>query len=256
MNRGASFRPEIEGLRAVAALLVMTFHIWLRRVSGGVDVFFVVSGFLITTSLLNQVDRGGAIRFAAFWAGLVKRLVPLAYFVLCAVILASVLLLPRSRWMDTIQEVAASAAYVENWTLAFKSIDYLARTGATSPVQHFWALSTQAQFYLLWPLVFALALVIARRRRLDTRRVLGWVFGVLFVTSLLYSVILTRVDQPFAYFNSLARVWEFCIGAALALALPHLRLPIDSDGGGVRLPAPRLDAQGTQVRAAGWLPRG
>src|SRR5882757_931281 len=113
-----AFRPEIEGLRALAAILVAVFHIWLRRVSGGVDVFFVVSGFLITTSLLGQIERGGRVQFGPFWGRLVKRLVPAAFTVLAVVVAASVLLLPKARWKDAIEQVAASALYLENWVLA------------------------------------------------------------------------------------------------------------------------------------------
>src|SRR5215813_12971757 len=93
-----AFRPEIEGLRALASILVAVFHIWLRRVSGGVDVFFVVSGFLITTGLLSQIERGGGVRFPLFWGRLVKRLAPAAFTVLGAVVVVSVVLLPKARW--------------------------------------------------------------------------------------------------------------------------------------------------------------
>src|ERR1700742_4733561 len=97
-NRTSVFRPEIEGLRAIASLMVATFHIWLGRVSGGVDVFFVVSSFLITTGLLSQVDRFQRVDFALFWGRLIKRLLPAAYFVLCCVMIAAILMMPKSRW--------------------------------------------------------------------------------------------------------------------------------------------------------------
>src|SRR3979409_383103 len=89
-NKQNAFRPEIEGLRALAAFLVAAFHIWLRRVSGGVDVFFVVSGFLITTGLLGSLERGTGVRFGLFWSRLVKRLVPAAFTVLASVAAISV----------------------------------------------------------------------------------------------------------------------------------------------------------------------
>jgi len=90
----AVFRPEIEGLRAIAALLVAVFHIWLGRVSGGVDVFFVVSSFLITTGLLGHIDRWQRVDFALFWGRLIKRLVPVAYIVLCAVVVVGIVMMP------------------------------------------------------------------------------------------------------------------------------------------------------------------
>jgi len=222
---GAVFRPEIEGLRAVAAALVAIFHIWLGRVSGGVDVFFVVSGFLITTVLLGQVERNGTPQLAQFWARLVNRLLPAALIVLLAVIVASVLLLPESRWKETIREVAASAAYVENWLLAYNSIDYLAQDGPVSPVQHFWALATQGQFYLVWPLLFVAIGFIARRFKIAFHAVAASALAVLFVTSIGYSIWITNEDQPFAYFNTFARVWEFCIGGLLAIFIKNIVLP-------------------------------
>ena len=219
------FRPEIEGLRAVACTLVAIFHIWLGRVSGGVDVFFVVSAFLITTGLIGQIERNGKIQFALFWGRLIKRLLPAALLILGAVIIASLLLMPKSRWKETIQEVAVAAVYMENWLLAYRSVDYLAQHEAVSPLQHFWALSAQGQFYFAWPLLFAAVAVIARRAQLAFRKTMLGALALLFAASLAYSIVLTHDNQPFAYFNTFARVWEFCIGAMLALVLPKLRLP-------------------------------
>jgi peptidoglycan/LPS O-acetylase OafA/YrhL len=221
----AGFRPEIEGIRALAALLVATFHIWLHRVSGGVDVFFVVSSFLITTGLLSQIERKGQVQFLAFWARLIKRLLPAALFVLVVVIIASVFLMPKSRWKDTIEQVAAAAIYLENWLLAWRSVDYLAQHEAVSPVQHFWALSVQGQFYFAWPILFALGTAMAQRLQLARRAVFTGLVLALFTASLAYSIWITAVNQPLAYFNTFARVWEFSIGALLALHLPRVQLP-------------------------------
>src|SRR5882757_2351370 len=218
------FRPEIEGLRAVAAILVAVFHIWLGRVSGGVDVFFVVSGFLITTALLGHIDRFQKVDFALFWGRLIKRLIPVAYVVLCAVVLASMFLMPKSHWKDTIEQVAAAALYLENWTLAYRSVDYLARHSAVSPVQHFWALSVQGQFYIVWPMLIAAVALAARRGKVAFRSLLSGVLVAIFAASLAFSVYVTAKNQPFAYFNTLARVWEFSLGALLAIAIPQLRI--------------------------------
>ncbi len=218
------FRPEIEGLRALACALVAIFHIWLGRVSGGVDVFFVVSAFLITTGLTGQIERSGTIQFTLFWGRLIKRLLPAALLVLGAVILASLLLMPKSRWKETIEEVAAAAAYMENWLLAYKSVDYLAQHEAVSPLQHFWALSAQGQIYFAWPLLFAAVAFVARRSQFAFRQAMLGTLALLFTASLAYSIVLTSDNQPFAYFNTFARIWEFCIGAVLALVLPKLRL--------------------------------
>ncbi|MFO1378455.1 MAG: acyltransferase family protein [Steroidobacteraceae bacterium] len=220
------FRPEIEGLRAVAAFLVAIYHIWIGRVSGGVDVFFVVSGFLITTTLIHQVERGGGVRFTAFWGRLIRRLIPAAYLVLLAVIAGSLLLMPKSHWRDTILDVAASATYLNNWLLTLRSVDYLASFDMPSPTQHYWALSAQAQFYFLWPFLIALCAVVARRSGIKFRRVAAVAVGAILTVSLAYSVYLTHVNQPFAYFHTFARVWEFAIGALLALTARRLRFPV------------------------------
>lgn len=222
---GAVFRPEIEGLRAVAAILVATFHIWLGRVSGGVDVFFVVSGFLITTGLLSQIDRHGAPQFAVFWGRLINRLLPPALLVLVVVVVASIFLLPASRWNETILQVAASASYVENWVLASSSVDYLQQDEPVSPVQHFWALSAQGQFYLIWPLLFAAFAFVARRTKRDLRRLAAIGLLLVFGISLAYSVWLTQRNQPVAYFVTTTRVWEFAVGGLLALFITRIALP-------------------------------
>jgi len=223
-NKPSVFRPEIEGLRAIAAILVAVFHIWLGRVSGGVDVFFVVSSFLITTGLLGHIDRFQRVDFALFWGRLIKRLVPVAYLVLCAVIVAAIVMMPKSRWKDTIEQVAASAVYLENWALAFRAVDYLAQHEAVSPVQHFWALSVQGQFYVVWPMLVAAAAFVARRAGVTFRKVLSTALAVIFALSLAFSVYLTAKNQPFAYFNTFARAWEFSSGALLAIAIPYLQI--------------------------------
>jgi peptidoglycan/LPS O-acetylase OafA/YrhL len=221
-----AYRPEIEGLRAVAAVLVAVFHIWLGRVSGGVDVFFVVSGFLITTGLVTQIERHGAPQIAAFWGRLINRLVPAAFLVLCAVVVASIFLLPKSRWQETMTEVAGSAVYVENWILAFNSVDYLQQNAAVSPVQHFWALAAQGQFYLAWPLLFAVIAFAARRAEIHFRHLAGAALLLLFAVSLAFSVWATQRNQAVAYFITPARVWEFCIGGLLAIFLARIAMPV------------------------------
>ncbi|MBS0421821.1 MAG: acyltransferase [Proteobacteria bacterium] len=222
-NKSSAFRPEIEGLRAIAAILVAVFHIWLGRVSGGVDVFFVVSSFLITTGLLGHIDRWQRVDFALFWGRLLKRLVPVAYLVLVAVIVAAVFMMPKSRWKDTIEQVAAATVYLENWALAFRAVDYLAQHEAVSPVQHYWALSVQGQFYIVWPMLVAAAAVIARRAGIAFRTLLTCAMALIFGLSLAFSVYLTAHNQPFAYFNTFTRAWEFSMGGLLAIAIPYLR---------------------------------
>ncbi|MEA3321216.1 MAG: acyltransferase family protein [Bacillota bacterium] len=212
------FRTEIEGLRAIAALLVAIYHIWLGNVSGGVDVFFVVSGFLITTSLLGRVQRQGKIDILDFNLGLAKRLFPAAFFVLLVVTLASMLWLPQVQWAQTLQEIFASAFYYQNWQLAFNAVDYLAQNNEASPVQHFWAMSIQGQFYLLWPtVVFGLALLLKKITKINFKATLTTVLLTVFTASLTYSIYLTSTNQAFAYFHTFTRVWEFALGGIVAV---------------------------------------
>ncbi|MFL1431414.1 MULTISPECIES: acyltransferase family protein [unclassified Nocardiopsis] len=217
------FRPEIEGLRAVAVLLVAVYHIWFGRVSGGVDVFLFLTGFLITGSLVRAAERDGRIAPFAFWTRLLRRLTPAVGVVLAAVLAMAYLWLPRSRWPDVIAEVYASALYHENWALAAAAVDYLAREGAPSPVQHFWSLSIQGQFYLLWPLLLGAALLTAGRDGI--RRAALVAIGTVLVLSLGYSMWITAVDQPWAYFDTGARLWELALGGVLALVVHRITPP-------------------------------
>ncbi|SFB58735.1 Acyltransferase family protein, partial [Amycolatopsis marina] len=177
------FRPELQGLRALAALLVVVYHVWFGRISGGVDVFFVISGFLITGQLV-RVSVRGRIEFGPLWARMIKRLFPAALTVLFVVMVASWLFLPETRWFQTIREVFASALYVENWQLVANSVDYFAQHTGASVVQHFWSLSIQGQFYVVWPVLIAVVVLVARRAGWGLHRSVGVVLAVLFVGSL------------------------------------------------------------------------
>ncbi|MFE6616347.1 acyltransferase family protein [Amycolatopsis sp. NPDC057786] len=218
------FRPEIQGLRALACVLVVVYHVWLGRISGGVDAFFLISGFLVTGQLYRAAARG-RIEYRPLWGRMIKRLFPAALTVLLLVVAVSLVLLPQNRWFQTIKEVVASALYVENWRLAADSTDYFAQHNAASVVQHFWSLSIQGQFYVVWPLLVGLVLLVARRTRRNVRPMLLGVLGTVFAASLAYSVWSTAVDQPLAYFDSLTRVWEFALGGLLALVLDRVSVP-------------------------------
>nr|WP_312894074.1 acyltransferase family protein [Nocardiopsis metallicus] len=214
----------MDGLRAVAVLLVAAYHVWFGRVSGGVDVFLLLTGFLVTGSLVRSAGRG-TFRYGAFLGRLAVRLVPAAVLVIVLSLAGARLLLPEARWRDTIAEAVAAAFYYQNWHLALGSVDYLARDDGMSLFQHFWSLSVQGQFYLLWPVVIGLAVWWAGRKGVSRRRVLVGVLGAVFVLSLAYSVLMTRADQPWAYFDTGARLWEFALGGLLALLLPHINTP-------------------------------
>ena len=218
------FRPEVQGLRALAALLVVIYHVWLGRISGGVDVFFLISGFLITGQLYRARSRG-RIELRPLWGRMIKRLFPAALTVLAAVIAVSLVLLPEYRWFQTIREVVAAALFAENWQLAADSVNYFAQHNTASLVQHYWSLSIQGQFYVVWPLLVALVGLVAARARLDLWWSLLATMAITFTGSLLFSVSLTAADQPLAYFHSATRIWEFALGGMLALVIDRVVLP-------------------------------
>ena len=216
-------RPELEGLRTVAALLVLVYHVWFGRVSGGVDVFFVVTGFFITMMLLKQVTAG-RIMPLAFFGRLIRRLLPSAAAVLVAVGLITLLLAPRTLQRRGFEEIIASNLSLENLYLAFNSIDYLNADDPSTGVQHFWAMSLQAQFYVLWLLLAALALAIVRWRGTRPVQTMLGILMAVFTVSLALSVWQTATAQPFAYFVPWTRMWEFAIGGFTALLGAQVQL--------------------------------
>jgi len=217
----AGFRAEIQALRALSVLLVVGFHLWPDRLTGGyvgVDVFFVISGYLITSHLLREASATSTIRLSQFYARRIRRLLPAAFVVLIVTLVGVLVFVPRSLWQLFVTEIGASAVYVQNWVLAFNAVDYFAEDNLASPVQHYWSLSVEEQFYLIWPLLVLVAVVATRKSAGVVRtRVLAAVFGVILVASLTYSIIATAESQQFAYFATPAHGWEFAAGGLLAL---------------------------------------
>ncbi len=224
-RRAAAFRPELQGLRALAVVLVVVYHVWFDRVSGGVDVFLLISGFLLTGQLARAAERG-ALDLPGRWSRMVVRLVPSMTVVLVAAVVASAVLLPEGRWPQTVREVAAAALFLENWQLAADAVDYAARNNMASVVQHFWSLSIQGQFYLVWPLVVAVVVLSSGGVPQRLRVRLTLTVAVVFAVSLLHSIALTVTNQPLAYFHTLARLWEFALGGLLALHIDAIRLSL------------------------------
>ena len=225
----AGVRPEIQALRALAVGLVVVYHLWPAAVPGGfigVDVFFVISGFLITSMLLREIDREGRVRLAAFWARRARRLLPAALVTLLVCAVATVVLVPLFYREAFLTDIWASAAYVQNWHLAAVETDYFASEGAPSPVQHFWSLSAEEQFYVVWPVLPALALLAARGRSARARRwSIALAIGALTAASFGWSLLQTTADPVAAYYATPTRAWEFGVGGLLALA-PAGRLPL------------------------------
>ncbi|WP_404320452.1 acyltransferase family protein [Arthrobacter luteolus] len=220
------FRPEVQGLRALAVLMVVTYHIWFGRVSGGVDIFLLISAFLLTLSFVRKLEAGRALDLGRYWLHMFKRLLPAVVVVLLGVLAATALFVPRSRWSEILSQTWSSLFYFQNWALAANSVDYYATDQSiASPLQHFWSLSVQGQVFILWPLLFALAGVIAKAAKVPVRRAVLLVFGPVFVASLTFSIYETYTNQVHAYFDTRTRLWEFAFGTLLVLALPYLKLP-------------------------------
>lgn len=222
----SSFRPEVQGLRALAVLMVVAYHIWFGRVSGGVDIFLLISAFLLTLSFVRSVESGRPLNVARYWLRQFKRLLPPVAVVLAGTLAATAVFVPQSRWAEILSHTWSSLLYFQNWTLASEAVDYYAADHSTaSPLQHFWSLSVQGQVFILWPLLFAASAFLAKLARIPFRAMVLAVFGSVFVASLAFSVVQTSADQAFAYFDTRTRLWEFALGTLLALALPYLKLP-------------------------------
>ncbi|WP_425860090.1 acyltransferase family protein [Arthrobacter sp. TWP1-1] len=223
--RERKFLPEVQGLRALAVLMVVSYHVWFGRISGGVDIFLLISAFLLTGQFTRKLESGRPLGLLKYWVHLFKRLLPLIAVTLVATLVGAYFLIPEARWHSIIGQSWASLLYYQNWFLAAESVDYYATDHSlASPLQHFWSLSIQGQIFIIWPLVFAVAALIARRSKLRVRPLLMCMFGAVFVVSLLFSIITTHTNQAFAYFDTRTRLWEFALGSLLALVLPYVRL--------------------------------
>ncbi|MGM7671429.1 acyltransferase family protein [Microbacterium sp. A93] len=216
-----TLRHDIQGLRAVAVIAVVVYHLWPLKLSGGyigVDVFFVISGFLITAHLLGEVDRTGTVSLSRFWARRVRRLLPAAFLVLIVSFVLALTVIPRSQLMQNLTEIAASALYVQNWVLAFNAVDYLGADNAASLAQHYWSLSVEEQFYIAWPMLVLAAVWIASKLKRAPRLAIRATLGAVFIASLALSFWLTATNPAQAYFVTPTRAWEFAAGGLLAFA--------------------------------------
>ncbi|HEU5038620.1 MAG TPA: acyltransferase family protein [Nocardioides sp.] len=218
------FRPDIQGLRAIAVGAVVLCHLQLGILAGGyvgVDVFFAISGFLITGLMLREVDTTGRLSLTGFYARRARRILPAASLVLLATAAASALWLGPVLAPATFVSIVWAALFLANAWFAHLDTDYFSADLPPSPVQHYWSLSVEEQFYVVWPLLVVLVLLVTRRRA--PRAVLAGVLGVIAVVSLAWSVHLTRVEPSAAYFSSLTRAWELAAGALAAVAVAAWR---------------------------------
>ncbi|WP_198586953.1 acyltransferase family protein [Glycomyces xiaoerkulensis] len=226
-ERPEHWRPDIEGLRAVAVGVVIAAHIGFPFTAGGyvgVDVFFVISGFLITALLLREIDRTGRVSITKFYARRAVRLLPAAATVLLATLVAAWLWLPRTRLGDIAADTAAAALNVVNFRLASEGTDYLNADTEPSPLQHFWSLAVEEQFYLAWPLLLlAVALLTARWTRRRRMAVVTVLLTAAAAGSFYLSATGTAADPVWSYFGIHTRAWELASGALVAVAAARLR---------------------------------
>ncbi len=220
------FRPDIEGLRAVAVLLVVLYHGGIGRVTGGfvgVDVFFVISGFLITGQLTKVVSATGAAALPAFYARRIKRLLPVAATVTVATVLAYRLWGLPTQQRNVVIDAFYTTFYGLTYRLAESGTQYFNSVAGTSPFQHFWSLGVEEQFYAVWPLLILGVVVFATRR---PRRALAAALVVIGIVSVYLSSTLTRDSPGWAYFGLHTRAWELALGALVSVTAHRwARLP-------------------------------
>jgi peptidoglycan/LPS O-acetylase OafA/YrhL len=216
----AYFRPDIEGLRAVAIGAVLLYHAGVPGADGGfigVDVFFVISGFLITGLLVREWSATERIDLLVFYARRFRRLLPAALLTLALTTVASYLVLSNLRFPGVAGDAASAALYVSNIRFAANAIDYLGAEVAPSPVLHFWSLSVEEQYYLFWPLIVIVSLRLVALRRF------GLLIGAMIALSFGLALVWTDLAAPWAFFSLPTRAWELGVGALIAVGL--LRLP-------------------------------
>ncbi|RNL75512.1 acyltransferase family protein [Nocardioides marmorisolisilvae] len=218
-------RNDVDGLRAVAVLLVIFYHVGFGLFGGGfvgVDIFFVISGFVITRQLFKEVKREGHVSLLGFYARRAKRLLPAASVVLAASAFMTWQFLPKVRWENSGGDIVSSAFYFINWHLIGRSVNYLAEDEPPSIVQHFWSLAIEEQFYLVWPLLILIALWFGRRYAVKRSVSLVAGLAVIAVPSFIYCLYMTHHDPARAYFDTGVRMWEFAIGGFAALLASKL----------------------------------
>jgi peptidoglycan/LPS O-acetylase OafA/YrhL len=237
-QKSHAIRNDIQGLRAIAVLVVVGYHAQVPCLTGGfigVDLFFVLSGFLITGVLIRELMATGSISLPSFWARRIRRLLPAAMLVLLLTLAISNAVLPLMQRASVTRDIMWSALFSANWHFAFQQTDYLAATLAPSPVLHYWSLGVEEQFYLFWPvllgLLFALSLIINRKLATQAesiqargehdyrifRRVFSIAIFLVISGSFALCVYLTNTNQPFAYFGSASRIWQLAIGGLVAV---------------------------------------
>lgn len=223
-GRRPARRADIDGLRGLAIALVVIFHVWFGRVSGGVDVFLALSGFFFVGTLLRTADSSAPLDPRPVLRRIGRRLLPPLVVVLTAVAAATVVLRPFTQWLEVADQTGASLLFFQNWYLARTASDYLAADPMVSPLQHLWSIAVQGQFYIAaLVVVFGFAWLL-RRMSVPVRLPLTVLLAALTAASLAYAVLADR-PQSWMYYDSAARAWELTLGGLLMCLSPWLRVP-------------------------------
>jgi peptidoglycan/LPS O-acetylase OafA/YrhL len=221
------FRPDVQGLRAVAILLVVLFHADIPGLQGGyvgVDVFFVISGFVITGVLLRERAATRRTSLLAFYGRRARRILPAASVVLVVTVVVSYWLLGPNIGRSTAVDGQWAAGFLANVHFALTSTNYLASQQPPSALQNYWSLAVEEQFYIVYPTVFLVVASLFTRRSLRSR--IGIVLGAVIVASFAFSVSLTSSNAANAFFSPLTRAWELALGGLIAVSGEYLkRLP-------------------------------
>ncbi|WP_349268994.1 acyltransferase [Mycolicibacterium parafortuitum] len=222
------YRHDLDGLRGVAIALVAVFHVWFGRVSGGVDVFLVLSGFFFGGRLLrNAIDPGTVLHPVSEISRLIRRLLPALVVVLAASAVLTILIQPETRWETFADQSLASLGYYQNWELANSAADYLRAGETVSPLQHIWSMSVQGQFYIAFLALIVLTGAVFRRMfGRHARAAYVVLLSALTIASFVYAIIAHNADQATAYYNSFARAWELLLGALVGAVVPYVRWPM------------------------------
>ena len=218
------FRPDVEGLRAVAVALVVLYHAGIPQVTGGfigVDVFFVISGFVITGLLLREHQSSGGVSILGFYARRCRRILPAATVVILTTVAATYLVLGAVGGNSTANDGRWAAVFLSNFHFESLGTNYLTALRPPSPLQNFWSLSVEEQFYLVYPSLFLLVAKVHTRMSLRSR--LTITLGIAVAFSFVWSVTDTAAHPTASYFSPFTRTWELGIGALIALATPQLR---------------------------------
>ncbi|MBM4634503.1 acyltransferase family protein [Rhodococcus hoagii] len=231
----SSFRPDLEGMRAVAVLAVFINHLFEWPTGGfvGVDIFFVLSGFFITGLLIRERTETGSLSFSHFYIRRVRRIIPAALLVLAVTIIASYIFFPAQRAKETLVDGLWAALFGANWRFESVGTDYFQEGQPPSPLQHYWSLSIEEQFYFVWPALllglFLLTRKAARRGRSGVRvGALAGGMGVIVLASFTWAVQQSADSPSSAYFSTFTRVWELGVGALIAIVGPLLaKLPTE-----------------------------